>query len=297
MRKKFFGFVFITVLMFLSCTVTALAANAGGGVVTATALNLRQEPDTGSAVLDIVPGGSPVVVRARINDDWFKVWYSGREGYVSAEYLGYSWELHSDFGTGTINGTRVRMRILPTLDAEIMGHYDTGTQMQITGVAGAWYRVVHNGVQGYVHSDYMRLTSQNGESYSGDTQVWASSSGQTIVDTAMKYLGVPYVWAGTSPSGFDCSGLVYYVYQECGYATNRTAASLYQNGEYVDKASLQIGDVICFTSGSYGSIGHCGIYIGDGNFIHASSGTGYVTITSLSESYYVNHYYGARRIV
>ena len=74
-------------------------------------------------------------------------------------------------------------------------------------------------------------------------------------------------------------------------------ASLFSDGAYVDRSLLQPGDVICFYSGSYGYIGHCGIYIGDGQFIHASSSAGQVVIDSLSEGYYNSHYYGARRIV
>ena len=114
----------------------------------------------------------------------------------------------------------------------------------------------------------------------------------------MSYLGVPYVWAGTSPSGFDCSGFVYYVYKECGYSINRTAESIYSNGTYVEKSQLQVGDTVHFTSGSNSNyIGHVGIYIGDGQFIHASSGVGRVVISDLSSTYYLNNYYGARRII
>ncbi len=124
----------------------------------------------------------------------------------------------------------------------------------------------------------------------------AESEGQNIVDTAMKYLGTPYVWGGTTEKGFDCSGFVQYVYKECGYTIDRTAAEIYKNGTYVEKENLEIGDAICFSSHTE-SIGHVGIYIGDGQFIHASSGSGFVIISDLSEKYYTARYVGARHIV
>ena len=99
--------------------------------------------------------------------------------------------------------------------------------------------------------------------------------------------------AGSSPSGFDCSGFVSYVFKNFGYTVNRTAASMYTNGVAVDKSELQIGDAVFFASSSE-SIGHVGIYIGDGEFIHSSSGCGYVTISGLDESYYSRMYVGAR---
>ena len=100
-----------------------------------------------------------------------------------------------------------------------------------------------------------------------------------------------------SPSGFDCSGFVGYVYKQCGYSLKRTASDIfYNNGTSVDKANLQTGDLVFFSNSSE-SIGHVGIYIGGNQFIHASSSTVGVIISDLSSSYYVSHYQGAKRII
>jgi cell wall-associated NlpC family hydrolase len=111
------------------------------------------------------------------------------------------------------------------------------------------------------------------------------------------FLGVSYVYGGTSPSGFDCSGLVYYCYRHFGYRINRTAAALSYNGVSVSASNLQAGDIVLFTDGSGSYIGHCGIYIGGGSFIHAPHTGDVVKISSLSSSYFKEHYVGARRII
>ena len=101
--------------------------------------------------------------------------------------------------------------------------------------------------------------------------------------------------AGSNGKGSVCAYLAG-ILQENGYKTNRTAASLFNNGTYVERSSLQPGDIICFYNGGYSYIGHVGIYIGNNQFIHASSSCSKVVIDSLSTAYYNNHYYGARRI-
>lgn len=135
----------------------------------------------------------------------------------------------------------------------------------------------------------------NDTTWYGDTV--GSATGQQIVDYAKQFLGVSYVYGGTSPSGFDCSGLVYYCYRHFGYKLNRTAAGLAYNGTAVSSSSLQAGDIVLFANGSGGYIGHCGIYIGGGYFIHAPHTGDVVKISSLSDAYYSRYYAGARRIV
>lgn len=122
----------------------------------------------------------------------------------------------------------------------------------------------------------------------------ASSKGQAIVNTAKKYLGVPYVWGGTSPRGFDCSGLVQYVCKQNGISLNRTAAEQSKNGSYVSRDNLQPGDLVFFAGGK--RISHVGIYIGNGNMIHAPQTGDVVKISSINTSYRQRTYAGACRV-
>ncbi|HIW17252.1 MAG TPA: C40 family peptidase [Firmicutes bacterium] len=293
MQHRYIKTLLVSAAFACLLSVSALAANDGAGTVNASDVNLRSGASLSSDVIKTVDANTPLVVIDSSDSEWYKVWCSGSEGYMSSDYVSFADVLDASFGTGTISGTMVRLRSGASTASDTLAYFDTGDSMTVTGVNGCWYKVTAGSMSGYVHSDYLALANQ----VLAAPTVTTESAGSTIVSTAKQYLGVPYVWAGTSPGGFDCSGFVYYVYKQNGYTTNRTAASLFSDGAYVDRSQLQPGDVICFYSGSYGYIGHCGIYIGDGQFIHASSSAGQVVIDSLSEGYYNSHYYGARRIV
>ena len=426
MAKRFLKTAVVSALFALTLAVSASAASAGGATTT-TAVNFRTGAGTNYGIISTLPAGTHVVVSTRSSGGWATVVYNGTVGYISSDYLKRANEMDASFGTGTINGSYVRMRSGASTSSSILGTYNSGTTMTITGVNGAWYKVSYNGTTGYVHSDYVSLsgvtnggsstgssngsvkgsdvrmrsgpstnysilgTYQNGTpltitgtengwtkvtiggvsgyirsdyvsgggadskagyikgtgvrmrsgasttssilgvyntgtkmTITGESGNWykvsysgrdgyvskdymtttkpdngggsTGSIGETIVATAKQYMGAPYVYGGMSPSGFDCSGFVNYVYKLCGYSMSRVASSIYNNnGTYVEKANLQLGDLVFFASNS-SSIGHVGIYIGNGQFIHSSSGAGCVVISDLSSSYYLKNYVGAKRI-
>src|SRR5207248_8021502 len=112
-----------------------------------------------------------------------------------------------------------------------------------------------------------------------------------VVGIAMRYLGVPYVWGGASPSGFDCSGLVMYAYAQMGISLPHYTGAQWNVGVPVSRSDLQPGDLVFFDG-----LGHVGLYIGGGEFIHAPHTGDVVRIDSLSEGWYAATYDGARRI-
>lgn len=119
------------------------------------------------------------------------------------------------------------------------------------------------------------------------------SDNSSLVNNALSLVGVPYLFGGTSRSGFDCSGYTQYVFKGSGISLPRTAAAQFSVGASVDRAQLQSGDLVFFTTYASGA-SHVGIYIGGGSFVHASNSG--IRTSSLSESYYATRYLGARRV-
>lgn len=143
-------------------------------------------------------------------------------------------------------------------------------------------------------------TSQvsRGQSSSTPTKSVSSSSSSkasAIITTAKKYIGVKYVWGGTTPSGFDCSGYTQYVFAQHGISLPRVSRDQYARGTAVSFENLKAGDLVFFSLDGDKVIDHVGIFIGDGQFINASSSKG-VTIYSMS-SYWKSHYIGAKRVL
>jgi cell wall-associated NlpC family hydrolase len=111
-----------------------------------------------------------------------------------------------------------------------------------------------------------------------------------VVGIAMRYLGVPYRWGGASPSGFDCSGFVMYVFAQIGISLPHSTYALWNVGVPVSRSQLQAGDLVFFNG-----LGHMGIYIGGNQFIHSPHTGDVVKISSMS-GWYASTYYGARRV-
>jgi cell wall-associated NlpC family hydrolase len=117
------------------------------------------------------------------------------------------------------------------------------------------------------------------------------SSYSGVVGVAMQYLGTPYVWAGSSPAGFDCSGLVMYAYSQEGVALPHSSYAMWNDGVSVPKDQLEPGDIVFFDG-----LGHVGIYIGGGEFVHAPHTGTVVQVSSLDSGSYAGSYDGARRV-
>jgi cell wall-associated NlpC family hydrolase len=115
-----------------------------------------------------------------------------------------------------------------------------------------------------------------------------------LLNIAMRFGGVPYVWGGATPSGFDCSGFVQYVFAQISVNLPRTADVQYELGRKILQSDLQPGDLVFFETYEPGA-SHDGIYVGDGKFVAANSGTG-VAVVSLDDAYWSTRYVGARRL-
>jgi len=112
----------------------------------------------------------------------------------------------------------------------------------------------------------------------------------------LKLLGSPYVWGGSSPSGFDCSGFVWYIARQVAKPLSRGMFGQYNSGSHPARDSLQPGDVVFFQNTFAPGLSHNGVYIGNGQFVHAADEAVGVTISSLNTAYWTSHWFGATRL-
>lgn len=203
--------------------------------------------------------------------------------------------------TGTVIADVLNVRSQAYVgDGNVIGSLTYGEIVKIVGIENDWYQIEFWGTTAYVKGDYILINENTWETETETLPSYtpapaATSQGQAVVDYAKTFLGIPYVYGGASPSGFDCSGLVYYVYKQFGQNLYRVANDQRLNGIVVDRSELAPGDIILFArDGVY--INHVGLYVGDGNFIHAPQTGRNVEITTMTSGYYNNCYFGARRI-
>lgn len=280
--------------VFAALTTLALTAFAsaegemaiGAGCTTGTSLRMRSEPNTSSAIVTTLNKSVAVALLDDSVPGWYKINYNGSTGYVSSDYLIIDQDnIFTTYGRvpeGTVN-----VRAAATTESESLATIDAGTVVTVNGLVNGWYDVTcQYGTEGYVRSDLLVLTSNA-----------TSGKGSSIVETALSHLGTRYVYGGASAGGFDCSGFTMYVFAQVGIKLPHGATSQLSYGTEVSRSDLQPGDLVFFQDYGY-TASHVGIYIGGDQFIHASSSyyNGHCVVTSsLTETYYNNHYYTARR--
>ena len=292
-----------------TCVSPALAVTGTVNTGDST-LRVRSEANTSSTVLDNLSNGTKVDVLSAENG-WYQISYDDLTGYVSSDYLvldeaqsavsAVSADSPADAAAaqsvpqpvaedtyGKVTASALNIRSAPSTESEKTGSFKEGTIVQILGkTESGWYQVE----KGYISAEYVVLVDAS--------EATKANKGQEIADYAMTFVGYPYVYGGSSPKGFDCSGFTSYVYSQFGYSLNRTASNQLDNGTPVSMSELQPGDLVLFKKSGTGSkrASHVGIYIGNNQFVHASTSTVGVIVSSLSEAYYTSGFVGGRRIV
>ncbi len=287
----------VSVLSSMLLPASAAEVKLGIGVVNARGgLRLRSEASTSSNILATARFGDSVVLLSQ-HGDWYKVNYNLYIGYMHSDYLTVKDRANVDLGTGAIDGSVVNMRSEPTTASRIVKQLRRGDKVEIFGFNRGWYKVTTNNVIGYIRSDLIKLLEKPPANYgsAAGESVTTKTTGEKIATYARSYVGYPYVYGGSSPSGFDCSGFVQYVYKQFGITINRTATAQLANGKKVSRSELKQGDLVFFGYGNTAT--HVGIYIGENQFVHAQNSSTGVVITDLSVSYYDSRYLTARRIV
>lgn len=192
---------------------------------------------------------------------------------------------------GIVVADSVNVRTGPSTDYDIIASVWYGVTLDVYAREGNWFKIGTGDGTAYISADYVSVRPEdvaNRGSY---------SAGDRVVAMAKRYLGTPYVYGGSSPSGFDCSGFTSYVYRQLGYSINRTAHAQLSNGVAVSRNELRPGDLIMFKRSGSSTVHHVGIYAGDGMMIHSPQTGDVVKYTNINTGYYNNVYYTARRIV
>lgn len=257
------------------------------GTVNADVLNVRSKPTTSSSVVKKVyeKESIQIVDLVGTSDKWYQVNIQGTGAYVKQEYLTLT---RAD---GTVNATSLNIRSYPDVNkSKVIGSLKNGTKVEVLYKVNGFYKIMINGSAGFVSSQYIdckydSYVSQQSLKNVGTIPVWtggtgssastststSTSKGEKVVETAMKYLGNPYVYGGTSlTNGTDCSGFTQGVMKIHGVTLPRTASEQSKVGTLIQKDKIQKGDLLFFGT-SASSISHCGIYTGDGKMIHAST--------------------------
>ena len=275
--------------------------------VTASAgLNLRKGPSTSYAVIKTLSKGTEVTVVSSSNG-WSKVNVGGVSGYVSSDYLSSTKPStgSSSSNESTSNSTstmyttdRLNLRKGAGTSYSVITTLDKGVAVTVHSSSNGWSKVSVNGMTGYVSSSYLSSTKPSNSSSSTDSST--SSKVDKVLNFASQQLGKPYVWGAQGPNSFDCSGLTYYVYKNAaGITLPRTSVEQSKYGTTVSKSNLKAGDLIFFdTSGpNDGGVSHVGIYVGNGQMIHASSSQKKIVKVSVETSYWNNAFVRAKRVL
>lgn len=301
----------LTAGLLLVSSMIAPALAATGTVDTeGSYLRMRTEANTGSAVLKQLAHGTQVEILSTLETGWYQISYEGETGYVSGEYLKVAEtgdaadaavplaaeapqaaadpedkaeenKIYARITEGPLN-----IRSGPGTDFDRVGTLYAGRIVEVEEILFGWYKIEG----GYISADYAVQADPSEAARSG--------LGQQIADYALQFKGYRYVHGGSSPSGFDCSGFTSYVYKQFGYNISRTCSGQLDNGVPVSMSELQPGDIVIFNKNNPSvRATHVGLYIGDGQFIHASTARVGVIISRLSDAYYTTGFVGGRRIV
>lgn len=296
----FFNRIKKTMLVtFILTALMTLSANAydvkGGEIKVGSSLNLRSEANTSASVVTQIPNTHRVAVLDAI-EGWYKVAYNGQNGYVSADYVELSDIMNVEPGAAKVTTDVLNVRSTPSTSGDIVTRLSKDATAKIIGINSGWFKIeMASGATGYIHPDYAEVVANSIAVTTASSSAAAPAAASTsVLDYAATFLGVPYVYGGSSPKGFDCSGFTSYVYKHFNVSLPHSSASQYTRVTKVSRDNLQPGDLVFFASSAGGSrINHVGIYVGNGNFIHAPRPGKSVCYDSLYSSYYSSHYVGA----
>ena len=272
-------------------------------------LNVRSGAGTSYSKLGKLEYKEKVTVLSTSNG-WSKINYNGKTGYVDSSYLkstvpGSTNDNTNNETTGTtkyVNTTSgLNVRSGAGTSYSKLGKLEYKEKVTVLSTSNGWSKINYNGKTGYVDSSYLQSTvpGSNGNNANNNNNT-VSTKANEVIAYAKTLLGKPYVWGAQGPNSFDCSGFTYYVFKnKAGIVLPRTSSAQSKYGTYVSKSNLKAGDLVFFdTNGANdGNVSHVGMYIGNGQMIHATYGQKKIVIANFNDSYYQKAYVNARRVL
>ena len=272
-------------------------------------LNVRSGAGTSYSKLGKLEYKEKVTVLSTSNG-WSKINYNGKTGYVDSSYLqstvpGSTNGNTNNETTGTtkyVNTTSgLNVRSGAGTSYSKLGKLEYKEKVTVLSTSNGWSKINYNGKTGYVDSSYLQSTvpGSNGNNANNNNNT-VSTKANEVIAYAKTLLGKPYVWGAQGPNSFDCSGFTYYVFKnKAGIILPRTSSAQSKYGTYVSKSNLKPGDLVFFDTNGVndGNVSHVGMYIGNGQMIHASYGQKKIVIANFNDSYYQKAYVNARRVL
>ncbi|QZY56583.1 C40 family peptidase [Crassaminicella profunda] len=260
------------------------------GIVTANTLNIREQPDLTMGTIGKLYKGTQVTIIDK-KAEWYAINVDNRQGWVHSDYI----KIKPNYKTAKITGNNVNVRKDPSDTGEIIDSLSVDNYVQVKDFKDDWYCIIlKENQEGWVYKDYLTIVLEDTQASRGMSR---SALGIKAVTIAKEQLGKRYVYGAMGPNTFDCSGFTSYVYKKIGIKLPRASREQSRAGQKVSKSNLRIGDLVFFDTngGNNGNVSHVGIYIGNGQFIHAATGRRRITITDLNSSYYRGRFVTARR--
>ena len=270
--------------------------------VTASSLNFRTGPSTSYSIINVLMNGQKVEYIST-SGSWLKVKYNGVTGYVHGDYVTKGTTDNSTTGTTKYVSASVGLNVRSGAGTSYskLGKLEYKEKVTVLSTSNGWSKINYNGKTGYVDISYLQNTvpGSNGNNANNNNNT-VSTKANEVIAYAKTLLGKPYVWGAQGPNSFDCSGFTYYVFKnKAGIVLPRTSSAQSKYGTYVSKSNLKAGDLVFFdTNGANdGNVSHVGMYIGNGQMIHASYGQKKIVIANFNDSYYQKAYVNARRVL
>ena len=263
------------------------------GRVNAGPLNVRSGPGTSYAKVGSLKMNTLVTIEEQVNG-WYKVTGGGLTGYVSADYITPGSDPVSEPEQGMVTTGSLNVRSGPGTSYSKVGSLGRGASVTVVDKVNGWYKITSGKLSGYVSADYVVIL---------DGTAVTSKVGQSAAAMAASLVGCRYVYGAEGPNTFDCSGLFYYIFGKLGYKISRGSSAQYRNnGVFVSRENIQPGDLVFFFDPKFDGSGgtlpttHVGMYMGNNQFIHASTVSYKVQYDTLFGSYYGNYIVGFKRI-